>query len=94
MLYNLKSAMKILRYLLYAVAAVILIAGAAFAYLYFRSPATAPPASIKVDATPERVARGRYLSSSPTATAATPLTTSPASALPSTATQRAARFSR
>ena len=53
--------MRFVRYLLYVLAAIVLIAGGAFAYLYFRSPATAAPTSIKVDATPDRVARGRYL---------------------------------
>ncbi|MFN8006136.1 MAG: c-type cytochrome [Terriglobia bacterium] len=32
-----------------------------FAYLYFRPPNTAPPASIKVESTEARLARGKYL---------------------------------
>ena len=33
----------------------------AVAYLYARRPAMAPPANIQVAATPERLARGKYL---------------------------------
>lgn len=39
----------------------IVLAGAGLAYLFLRKPAQAPPSSIKVAMTPERIARGRYL---------------------------------
>src|ERR1700759_1755032 len=32
-----------------------------FAYLYFRHPSVAPPSNIKVEMTPERIARGKYI---------------------------------
>lgn len=42
-------------------AGLLLIAGAAFAYLYFRQPESAPPRQITVEKTPERIERGRYI---------------------------------
>src|SRR4051812_42952537 len=36
-------------------------AGCGLGYLYFRKPATAPPSAIRVEMTPERIARGKYL---------------------------------
>jgi hypothetical protein len=39
----------------------ILVGFGGFAYLYFRKPATAPPSSVKVEITPARLARGKYL---------------------------------
>jgi mono/diheme cytochrome c family protein len=39
----------------------ILIPSAVLAWLYLRRPATAPPSTIKVAMTPERIARGKYL---------------------------------
>src|SRR6187551_809752 len=36
-------------------------AGSAFGYLYLRKPAIAPPAEIKIEMTPGRIARGKYL---------------------------------
>ena len=45
----------------YSLLAVVSVAAAGFAYLYFRSPATAPPSNIKVDASPARIARGKYI---------------------------------
>ncbi len=54
-------AMKILRVVGYVLLTLVLLAGAAFGYLYFRRPATAPPVAIKVDMSPEKVARGKYL---------------------------------
>ena len=43
------------------VAAVCLLAGGAMLYLVLRKPATASPPKIQVEATPERLARGKYL---------------------------------
>ena len=45
----------------YTLLTLLTIAGAGFGYLYFRKPASQPPASLHVAATPERVARGKYL---------------------------------
>ena len=45
----------------YSLLAVIGVAGAGFAYLYFRTPAIAPPSGIKVDMSAQRVARGEYV---------------------------------
>ena len=45
----------------YGVLGVVAVAGALFAYLYFRKPAMAPPKNIKVAMTPERIARGKYI---------------------------------
>lgn len=45
----------------YGLLSVVMLAGSVFAYLYFRKPASRPPADIKVAMTPERVARGEYL---------------------------------
>src|SRR5882724_2451267 len=45
-----------------AVAAIVLaVASCGFGYLYFRKPAMAPPSPIQVEATAERIARGKYL---------------------------------
>ena len=49
---------KLVGYSLMAVASVAI---AGFAYLYFRNPASAPPSKITVNASPERVARGKYI---------------------------------
>lgn len=53
--------MKILRVLAYAIVALLLLAGAAFAYLSVRRPEIAPPSSIRIEGTPEKIARGQYL---------------------------------
>lgn len=45
----------------YSLLSVLSVAGAGFAYLYFRTPASAPPSNIKVDSSPERVVRGTYI---------------------------------
>ena len=45
----------------YTVLSVVSVAGAGFAYLYFRKPASRPPRDIKVSMTPERIARGKYI---------------------------------
>ena len=45
----------------YSLLALVLVAALGFAYLYLRSPATAPPSNIKVDASPARIARGKYI---------------------------------
>jgi hypothetical protein len=39
----------------------ILAPAAGLAYLYLRKPAQAPPSTVKVAMTPERIARGKYL---------------------------------
>src|SRR5258708_6359832 len=49
---------KILGYILLTLIAV---AGIGFGYLYFRKPASAPAADIKVDMSPARIARGEYI---------------------------------
>jgi mono/diheme cytochrome c family protein len=41
--------------------AAIVMAGAGVAWLFLRKPAMAPPSSIKVAMTPERIARGQYI---------------------------------
>ena len=45
----------------YGLLAVVMVATLGFAYLYFRRPASAPPSTIKVAMTPERIARGEYI---------------------------------
>jgi hypothetical protein len=42
-------------------AAVMITAAGGFSYLYLRKPAMAPPAHVKVEITPARLARGKYL---------------------------------
>jgi Cytochrome c len=54
--------MKVLRFVLYLLLALLFLAGAAFAYLTVRKPDAAPAPNITVDPTPDRIARGRYLS--------------------------------
>lgn len=44
-----------------ALSAIVVVALGVFGYFYFRNPATAPPANIVVDKSPERVARGKYI---------------------------------
>ncbi len=53
-----KKFLKVLGYLL---AAVVVIAGGAVTYLFARKPDMAPPATVKIEPTAERVARGKYL---------------------------------
>ena len=45
----------------YGVLLVVLVFGLGFAYLYFRSPATAPPSPVKIERSEARLARGKYL---------------------------------
>ncbi len=45
----------------YGLLLIIAVGGGGFAYLYFRKPAMAPPASIQVELIPARLARGKYL---------------------------------
>jgi mono/diheme cytochrome c family protein len=52
---------KVLRILGYVLAAVVLMAGGAVAYLSARKPDMAPAAGVKIERTPERLARGKYL---------------------------------
>jgi cytochrome c len=51
----------IVRVLGFLVAAVITTAVGGFSYLYLRKPAMAPPSSVRMEITPARLARGRYL---------------------------------
>src|SRR4051812_38808516 len=39
----------------------IAIAGSGFGYLYWREPLIAPASDVKVEMTPERIARGKYI---------------------------------
>jgi mono/diheme cytochrome c family protein len=41
--------------------ATVAIAGTGFGYLYWREPAIAPASDLKVEMTPERIARGKYI---------------------------------
>ena len=52
---------KILLILGYLALIVIVVGGAGITWLFLRKPAMAPPSSIKVAITPERIARGRYI---------------------------------
>ena len=61
---------RVFRILGYVLAALLLIAGGAVTYLYARKPAMAPASSLKIDRTPERLARGEYLYRWPIAMAA------------------------
>jgi len=45
----------------FGVAVVVLVFSLGFAYLYFRSPTAAPPSSVKIDPSPARLARGKYI---------------------------------
>src|SRR6266536_1802404 len=51
----------IVRILGFLVAAVMITAVGGFSYLYLRKPAMAPPADVRVEITPARLARGKYL---------------------------------
>ncbi len=54
--------MKRLRTLLvWLVAALVLVVGAALTWLYTQYPAVPPPEDVRIEATPERLARGQYL---------------------------------
>lgn len=53
-----KRAWKIVVYL---VAGLLLLGGAAYAYLSIRKPDMVPASTIRVDPTPERIARGKYI---------------------------------
>lgn len=53
-----KRAIRILGYVL---AAFVVLAGGAVTYLYARKPAMAPAASLGIEPTPARLARGAYL---------------------------------
>ncbi|HEX2524195.1 MAG TPA: hypothetical protein VHP35_18955 [Terriglobia bacterium] len=49
------------RLLGYGMLAVVLVLGLGFAYLYFGSPTTAPPSSVKVERSEASIARGKHL---------------------------------
>ncbi len=51
----------LIRGLGFAAAAVVTVSGATLSYLYLRKPEMAPPLSIRVEMTPERIARGKYV---------------------------------
>jgi hypothetical protein len=51
----------IVRVLGFLVAAVVLTAVGGISYLYLHKPAMAPPANVKVEITPARLERGKYL---------------------------------
>jgi mono/diheme cytochrome c family protein len=53
---------RIARLALYLLIVVIVLAGGGFAYLFLALPRSAPPASLQAPRTPERIARGQYLS--------------------------------
>ena len=53
---------KLLKLLLFLVVLVVLIAGAGVAYLFAKYPDVPPAENVKVVATPEKIARGEYLS--------------------------------
>ncbi len=53
--------MRILKVILLVLLCAVALGAAGFAYLYFRSPASAPPRVVNVDMSPERVERGRYI---------------------------------
>jgi mono/diheme cytochrome c family protein len=53
---------RIARICLYLLVIVVLVVAGGFAYLFLALPRTAPPASLRVPRTPERIARGQYLS--------------------------------
>jgi len=53
---------RITRLFLYLLAVVGVLLAGGFAWLFLALPRTAPPASLQVTSTPERIARGRYLS--------------------------------
>lgn len=52
----------LLKIVLALVAVVVLVAACGLGYLMFAFPKTVPPSDIKVEATPERIERGKYLS--------------------------------
>ena len=53
---------RIARLFLYLLAVVVLMVVGGFAYLFLAFPRTAPPALVEAPRTPERIARGQYLS--------------------------------
>jgi len=53
--------MKILKILGSILGVLVLVLGAAIAWLALRSPAMQPPSTEKIEATPERLARGEYI---------------------------------
>jgi mono/diheme cytochrome c family protein len=53
---------RIARLALYMLLVVLVLAGGGLAYLFLALPRSAPPASLRVPSTPERIARGQYLS--------------------------------
>src|SRR3954454_1788525 len=52
---------KFLKILAYVVLSLIVLAGAGFAYLSVRKPDIASPSTVKIEPTPERLARGKYI---------------------------------
>jgi mono/diheme cytochrome c family protein len=54
-------AKRLLRALTLTAAAVVCVAASGASYLVLRKPAAAPPLNLKVEMTPERIARGKYI---------------------------------
>jgi mono/diheme cytochrome c family protein len=52
---------KVVRALAYLILAVVVVAAIGASWLFLRSPASAPPSSIKVSMVPDRIARGKYI---------------------------------
>ena len=49
------------KFLGYGVLAVVIVFSLGFAYLYFGSPATAPPSPVKIEPNEARLARGKHI---------------------------------
>jgi hypothetical protein len=52
---------RLLKIVLFLVALVFLVAAGGITYLYARYPNVPPADSVKIEATPEKIARGSYL---------------------------------
>ena len=57
---------KFLKWTAYAVIALVLIAVAGISYITLALPNVGQPEALKVDATPQRIARGKYLANNVT----------------------------
>jgi hypothetical protein len=55
---------KFLKFLLYAVLAVVVLVGGLITYVKTALPNVGPPEDITIERTPERIERGRYLAHS------------------------------
>lgn len=52
---------RALRVLLCLLGGLVVLAGVAYAYLSIRGPEAVPPSSVRIERTPERLARGKYI---------------------------------